>query len=140
MVRYELEKQLMDGTLEVKDVPAEWNRLYKEYLGVTVPDDTHGVLQDSHWSGGSIGYFPSYALGSAYGPQILHKMEQELGDVYADVEKGDLSRVTGWLREHIHQYASFKRPGQVFEDACGKFDAKFYTDYLTRKYTDLYEL
>ena len=140
MVRYEIEKQLIAGTLEVKDVPAEWNRLYKEYVGVDVPDDAAGCLQDIHWSFGNIGYFPSYALGSAYGAQMLHVMRQELGDIYADVEKGDLSRVTGWLREHIHQYASFKKPGQVFEDACGKFDATYFTDYLTEKFTKLYNL
>ena len=140
MVRYEIEKKLIDGTLEVKDVPAEWNRMYKEYLGVDVPSDTLGCLQDIHWSFGNIGYFPSYALGSAYSAQMLHVMQQELGDVFQNVEKGDLSRVTGWLKEHIHQHASFKKPGQVFEDACGKFDAGYYTDYLTKKYTELYNL
>ncbi len=140
MVRYEIEKQLMAGTLEVKDVPAEWKRLYKEYLGVDVPNDTMGCLQDSHWSGGSIGYFPSYALGSAYGPQLLKKMEEDLGDIWSDVAKGDLSKVTGWLRENIHRHASFKKPGVLFEEVCGKFDAKFYTDYLTEKYTKLYNL
>jgi len=140
MVRYELEKQLISGTLEVKDVPTAWNRLYQEYLGVDVPNDSMGCLQDIHWSFGDLGYFPSYALGSAYGAQMLAVMQQELGDVYADVEKGDLSRITGWLREHIHQYACFKKPGQLFEDACGKFNAKHYTAYLTRKYTELYNL
>lgn len=140
MVRYEIEKQLIGGTLEVKDVPAVWNRLYEEYLGVQVPSDAKGCLQDVHWSFGNLGYFPSYALGSAYGAQMIAVMQQELGDVFADVEKGDLSRVTGWLREHIHKYASFKKPGQVFEDACGKFDARFYTDYLTMKYSELYNL
>ena len=140
MVRYEIEKQLIGGTLEVKDVPAEWKRLYKEYLGVEVPNDREGCLQDSHWSGGSIGYFPSYALGSAYGPQILKRMEQDLGDIWADVAKGDLSKVTAWLRAHIHRHASFIKPGQLFESICGKFDAKYYTDYLTQKYTKLYNL
>ena len=140
MVRYENEKQLMDGSLAVKDVPAEWNRLYKEYLGVEVPNDREGCLQDSHWSGGSIGYFPSYALGSAYGPQMLKKMEEDLGDIWADVEKGDLSRVTGWLREKIHRHASFKKAGALFEEVCGKFDAKYYIDYLTEKYEKLYQL
>lgn len=140
MVRYEIEKKLIAGTLEVKDVPKEWNRMYKEYLGVDVPNDTLGCLQDIHWSFGNIGYFPSYALGSAYGVQMLHMMQQELGDVFADVEKGDLSRITGWLREHIHRHASFKKPGQVFEDACGTFDAAYYTDYLTKKYSELYNL
>ena len=140
MVRYEIEKQLIGGTLAVKDVPAEWKRLYKEYLGVDVPNDEKGCLQDSHWSGGAIGYFPSYALGSAYGPQLLKKMEEDLGDIWADVEKGDLSRVTGWLKEHIHRHASFIKPGALFESVCGKFDATYYTDYLTEKYTRLYNL
>ncbi len=140
MVRYEIEKQLIAGTLEVKDVPSVWNRLYEEYLGVQVPSDAKGCLQDIHWSGGNLGYFPSYALGSAYGAQMLSVMQQELGDVYADVAKGDLSRITGWLREHIHRHANFRKPGQLFEDACGKFDAKYYTDYLTKKYTELYNL
>ena len=140
MVRYEIEKQLIGGTLEVKDVPAEWKRLYKEYLGVDVPNDREGCLQDSHWSGGSIGYFPSYALGSAYGVQMLHKMQEDLGDIYADVAKGDLSKVTAWLKDKIHRHASFKKPTALFEEVCGKFDAKFYTDYLTEKYTKLYNL
>ena len=140
MVRYEIEKQLIGGILEVKDVPAEWNRLYKEYLGVEVPSDTEGCLQDSHWSGGAIGYFPSYALGSAYGAQMLRVMQEDLGDIYEDVAKGDLSKVTTWLRAHIHRHASFKKPGELFEEVCGKFDAKYYTDYLTEKYTKLYNL
>ena len=140
MVRYQIEKQMMAGTLEVKDVPAEWKRLYKEYLGVDVPNDAKGCLQDSHWAGGMLGYFPSYALGSAYGPQMLNKMEEDLGDIWTDVEKGDLSRVTAWLKEKIHRHASFHKPGALFESVCGKFDAKFYTEYLTEKYTKLYNL
>ena len=140
MVRYEIEKQLIGGTLEVKDVPAEWNRLYKEYLGIDVPSDSEGCLQDSHWSGGAIGYFPSYALGSAYGAQMLHRMQEDLGDIWADVAKGDLSKVTAWLKEKIHCYASFRKPGELFESVCGKFDAKYYTDYLTQKYSKLYNL
>ena len=140
MVRYEIEKQMIGGTLAIQDVPAEWKRLYKEYLGVDVPNDKEGCLQDSHWSGGMLGYFPSYALGSAYGPQILMNMEADLGDIWGDVAKGDLSKVTGWLRENIHRHASFIKPGQLFKQVCGTFDAKYYTDYLTRKFTELYNL
>ena len=140
MIRYEIEKQLIAGTLAVADVPAVWNQMYKDYLGIDVPDDKHGCLQDSHWSGGMIGYFPSYALGSAYGAQMLAKMQEDLGDIYADVAKGDLSRVTGWLREKIHRHSGFKKPAPLFEDVCGKFDAKFFTDYLTRKFRELYSL
>lgn len=140
MVRYEIEKLLMDGSLSVAQVPQTWNRLYQQYLGVQVPDDTNGCLQDSHWSGGSIGYFPSYALGSAYGPQMLHAMEQELGDIWQDVAAGDLSKVTGWLRENIHRHAGYRKPGDLFRQVCGEFDAKYYTDYLTEKYSKLYDL
>jgi len=140
MVRYELEKQLIGGTLKVKDIPAAWNRLYKEYLGVDVPDDASGCLQDTHWAGGMFGYFPSYALGSAYGAQMLSVMEKQLGNIWDDVKKGDLSRVTGWLKENIHQHASMYRPGELFEKVCGKFDAQYYVDYLTAKYTALYNL
>ncbi len=140
MIRYEIEKQLIGGTLEVRDVPAEWNRLYKEYLGVDVPNDQRGCLQDTHWSCGLIGYFPSYALGSAYGPQLLKEMEKDLGNVWEDVSRGDLSRITGWLKAHIHRYASFIKPGELFRQICGEFDAQYYTEYLTEKYSKLYHL
>ncbi len=140
MIRYEIEKAVLAGSLSVADIPAEWNRLYKEYLGVDVPNDKEGCLQDMHWSGGMIGYFPSYALGSAYGAQFLNQMQQDLGDIYADVANGNLSNVTAWLKEHIHRHASFKKPGQLFEEVCGKFDATYYTDYLTEKFTKLYNL
>ena len=139
MVRYEIEKRLIGGTLAVKDVPAEWNRLYKEYLGIDVPDDTRGCLQDSHWSGGSFGYFPSYALGSAYGAQMLRNMEQEM-DVWGPVSRGDLSGITGWLREHIHKYGGMMEPADIVKNACGDFDPTVYTDYLTKKYSELYGL
>ena len=139
MVRYEIEKQLIGGTLEVKDVPATWNRLYKEYLGVDVPDDKHGCLQDSHWSGGSFGYFPSYALGSAYGAQMLRNMEREF-DVWGPVSRGDLSQVSAWLGDKVHQYGGLLTPAEVVRNACGEFDPGIYTDYLVDKYSRLYDL
>lgn len=140
MVRYELEKKLIDGSLKVKDIPRQWNRLYKEYLGIDVPDDTRGCLQDSHWSGGSIGYFPSYALGSAYGPQMLDAMKKEIRDVMVQVKNGNLMPMRNWLKEHFHKYACFFKPRQLFNRTCGKFDAKYYTDYLKDKFTKLYDL
>ena len=139
MVRYEIEKQLIGGTLEVKDVPETWNRLYKEYLGVDVPDDKRGCLQDSHWSGGSFGYFPSYALGSAYGAQMLHNMEQDI-DVWGPVSKGDLSQVSNWLREKVHRYGGLMEPADVVKNACGDFDPTVFADYLEKKYSELYGL
>ncbi len=139
MVRYEIEKQLIGGTLEVKDVPAEWNRLYKAYLGVDVPDDKQGCLQDSHWSGGSFGYFPSYALGSAYAAQMLRSMEAEM-DVWGPVAQGDLSAVSAWLGDRVHRFGCLLEPAQVVENACGAFDPTVYVDYLEKKYSELYEL
>ena len=140
MVRYEMEKQLIAGTLKIEDVPKEWNRLYKEYLGVDVPSDSQGCLQDTHWAGGMIGYFPSYALGSAYGAQMKSVMEQEIGNIEDLISKGEIGKITAWLHEHIHRHGSLYKPGELFEMCCGKFDAKYFTDYLTEKYTKLYNL
>ncbi len=139
MVRYEIEKRLIGGTLAVKDVPETWNRLYKEYLGVDVPDDRRGCLQDSHWSGGSFGYFPSYALGSAYGAQMLKNMEAGM-DVWGPVSRGDLSQVSAWLKERVHRFGGLMEPAEVVKNACGDFDPTVYTDYLVKKYSQLYGL
>lgn len=139
MVRYEIEKQLIGGTLAVKDVPETWNRLYKEYLGIDVPDDRQGCLQDSHWSGGAFGYFPSYALGSAYGAQMLKNMEQDM-DVWGPVSKGDLSQVSRWLGEKVHQFGGLLEPTDVVKNACGRFDPTVFADYLEKKYSELYNL
>lgn len=140
MVRYELEKQLIAGTLAVKDLPAAWNRLYKEYLGVDVPNDTMGVLQDSHWSGGSFGYFPSYALGSAYGAQMLKVMERDIS-VWELVAKGDLAPIVAWLTERIYRYGRLLKPNELILKACeAPFDPQDYVDYLKNKYSEVYGL
>lgn len=140
MVRYELEKQLIGGTLSVSDLPREWNRLYKEYLGVDVPNDTQGCLQDTHWSGGSFGYFPSYALGSAYGAQMLSSIKKDLGDLSERLSRADLTDIKAWLAEHIHRHASLYQPSVLLENACGAFDAEHYTRYLTEKFKAIYRL
>lgn len=137
MIRYEIEKAVIGGTMEVKDIPANWNRLYKEYLGVDVPDDRQGCLQDSHWSGGMIGYFPSYALGSAYGAQMLKNMEADV-DIWSKVAEGDLSAVTGWLKEKVHQYGCLMEPADIVKNACGEFNPLVYTEYLVKKYSEIY--
>ena len=138
MIRYELEKAMTAGDLKVADIPGEWNRLYKEVLGVDVPDDRRGCLQDSHWSFGGIGYFPSYALGSAYGAQMLREIEKTV-DVWGPVARSDLSPVTAWLTEHVHQYGSLKKPQDLLPAAMGgPLDAKVYTNYLKKKFGALY--
>ncbi len=130
MVRYELEKQLVAGTLSTKDLPAAWNALMKEYLGVDVPNDSKGVMQDVHWPSGMFGYFPSYALGSAYASQILHAMKQDV-DFDALLEKGDLAPITKWLNDRIHQFGSLYDPGVLLEKATGeKFDPAYYVAHL----------
>ncbi|MBQ8408120.1 MAG: carboxypeptidase M32 [Clostridia bacterium] len=140
MIRYELEKRVIGGELAVKDLPAEWNRLYKEYLGVDVPDDRRGVLQDSHWSGGGIGYFPSYALGSAYGAHLLAKMKETV-DVDKCLSEGNLAPINEWNREHIWKYGCLKRSEDLLRDALGQeFDPEYYTRYLEEKYTKIYNL
>ena len=140
MIRYEMEKAMISGDLSVADIPGEWNRLYKDVLGVDVPDDRRGALQDSHWSFGGIGYFPSYALGSAYGVQMLRQMEKDI-DVWGTVEKGDLQPVTAWLAERIHRYGSLKKPQDLLPAAMGgPLDASVYTGYLKKKFGELYRL
>ena len=140
MIRYELEKRMIAGEVKVADLPALWNGMYREYLGVEVPDDRRGVLQDSHWSTGLMGYFPSYALGSAYGAQMLRRMEGDI-DVWGPVAKGDLSGVTGWLHERIHRYGRSLKPADILRNAFGApFDPAYYIDYLTEKFTALYGL
>ena len=140
MIRYELEKRIMHDELEVKDLPAEWNRMYKEYLGIDVPDDKRGVLQDSHWASGLFGYFPSYALGNAYGAQFLAKMRETV-DVDACIESGDFSVVNDWNREHIWQHGGRFTPSELLERVFeADFDPSCYIDYLEKKYTELYGL
>ena len=140
MIRYELEKQVFAGTLAVRDLPEAWNRMYLDYLGVQVPDDSHGVLQDSHWAGGNIGYFPSYALGSAYGAQFLRKMRESV-DVDGCLRRGDFGPINAWLRERIWKYGCTFQPGALFRQAVGEdFDPTVFTAYLEDKYTRLYGL
>ena len=141
LIRYELEKKLFHDEIEVRDLPAEWNRLYKEYLGVDVPDDTHGVLQDTHWSGGLIGYFPSYAIGSAYGAQFIEKMKKDV-DVYDCISRGDFGPINEWNREHIWKYGSSKTPAEVISIALDgeEFSTDYYIDYLEKKLTEIYGL
>ncbi len=140
MVRYEMEKAMIDGGADTADLPEMWRELYREYLGVEVPDDASGILQDTHWSGGAIGYFPSYALGSAYGAQLLHRMSGDI-DVPGAVRSGEIGKINGWLEDKIWKYGCLFRPSELMERAFGEpFDPKYYTDYLERKYTEVYGL
>ena len=140
MVRYEIEKALIQGTLAVADLPAAWNAKYKEYLGVDVPDNAHGCLQDIHWSMGDIGYFPSYALGSAYGAQAIADLRKTM-DLDAQWAAGDMEPLKAALKERVWQWGSMKEPQWLVQSLCGgKFDPHYFTRYLKEKYTALYQL
>lgn len=139
IIRYELEKELINGRLSVDDVREEWNKKYKEYLGVTPKDDEEGILQDMHWSDGSFGYFPSYALGNLYGAQFLHKMEQAIPDLYSQIEKGNLLIVKEWLNKNIHKYGSLYKPEELVKLVTGEeLTAKYFIEYLYKKYSRIY--
>lgn len=140
MVRYEIEKMIMDGSAEVKDLPKLWNEKYQEYLGVSPKDDAEGVLQDIHWAQGSFGYFPSYALGSAFAAQFYHKMREEM-DVEQLLREGNVSPIREFLREHIHQYGKVKETRDLIKAVTGEdFTPKYYIEYLKEKYQKIYSL
>ena len=141
MVRYEIEHMLFAGEATAKDIPALWNRFMDEYLGIPVPDDTRGCLQDTHWSGGSFGYFPTYALGSAYDAMFVPAMCRDGVDLTGACASGDLAPVRAWLGEHIWQWGRAKDAPELISGACGMaFDARYYCSYLQDKFTTLYEL
>ena len=140
MVRYELEKAFINGEIGVDEIPALWNAKYREYLGVEVPDDARGCLQDVHWSGIAFGYFPSYALGNAYGVQILRAMEKDF-DVFAAVRAGELLKLRDWMTGHVFSIASLSTPDEWIRAITGEsLNVNYYLDYLEEKFTKLYEL
>lgn len=140
LVRYELEKQLIEEDLDVEELPRLWADKYEEYLGLRPRNDGEGVLQDIHWSQGSFGYFPSYALGSAFGAQMLAHMKKEM-DVDRLLEQGELGVIREYLREHIHRFGKLRSSRQLLRDMTGEdFTPQYYLDYLTEKYARLYQL
>ncbi len=140
MVRYEMEKLIMSEDIDVMELPKLWNDKYQEYLGIRPTSDKDGILQDVHWSEGLIGYFPSYALGSAYAAQFEHYMRKDL-DVDALLEEGQMEPILNWLSDKIHQFGSAKEPAQIIQNATGQaFDATYFTDYLKAKYSAIYNL
>ena len=135
LLRYEIEKQLIDGSLAVKDLPKYWNKKFYEYFGITPPNDTMGVLQDVHWAGGSFGYFPTYALGSAIAAQLYAAMNRDF-DVAASLQGGTTLQINQWLASHVHKYGSSKYPDEILRLAtCEDFNPNYYVDYLRNKYS-----
>lgn len=140
LIRYEIEKGLFNGTIPVEKLNETWNKMYKEYLGVDVPNDRDGILQDVHWSDGSFGYFPTYALGSAFSAQFMKAMRKDI-DVDALLENNKFDEIIAWLKEHIHQYGCRYTAEEIMLKATGEpFNPDYYLDYLEEKYTKLYNL
>lgn len=138
LIRYELEKALVTGDLPVADLPGEWNLLYQQYLGLKAADDSQGVLQDMHWSGGNFGYFPTYALGSAYGAQIFSAMEQDL-PVQQLIATDNISEIVKWLTDKLFCFGGVKTSAELLRDITGHgFDPSYYTQYLDNKFSSLY--
>lgn len=141
MLRLEIEIGLMENTIEVANLPEIWNAKMEDYLGVTPPDDARGVLQDIHWSGGMVGYFPTYALGNLASVQLWDKMLEEHPDIPDEIAKGQFDTILGWMREHVHQYGSKFEPQEIMQKATGsKITPEPYMAYLKTKYGEIYDL
>ena len=140
LIRYEIEKDIFNGTIDLKDLPKIWNQKYKEYLGLDVKNDYEGILQDIHWSQASFGYFPTYALGSAIGAQLINTMEKEI-DVDGLLEKGKYPAIQKWLKEKIQRYGALYTYDDLLKIATGKkFNPDHYIKYLKNKYKKLYKI
>lgn len=141
IIRYEVEKAFINGDVKVDELPALWNRKYREYLGIEPENDREGILQDDHWAGGMIGYFPSYALGNIYGAQFLNKMQKDIPDIFTRIENGDLDSVHQWLKENIHKYGAVYTPQELIKKVTGEeLNAKYFIEYLNKKYSEIYDL
>jgi carboxypeptidase Taq len=141
ILRFELEQDLLTGNLPVADVPGAWNEKFEQSLGLKVPDDRRGCLQDVHWSGGGIGYFPTYTLGNLYAAQLMEQAQADLGNLAEDFRRGEFSRLKGWLNEKVH--ASGRR--YPASELCRRITGRDLTPapllkYLRAKYAPLYGL
>jgi carboxypeptidase Taq len=141
MLRFEMENDLLEGRLSVADAPAAWNRKMQEYLGVTPPDDTQGILQDIHWSLGIMGYFPTYSIGNLLAAQLWDKARAELSGLEAQIARGEFVPLLDWLREKIHRHGRKYLPNELIPRATGEsLQSRSYLSYLTEKYSELYRL
>ncbi|MBI5705941.1 MAG: carboxypeptidase M32 [Armatimonadetes bacterium] len=141
LARFEIECDVLTGALPIRDLPEAWNAKYKQYLGVTPETDTVGCLQDVHWSGGMIGYFPTYSMGNLLSYQIWNVLEKDLGDTSALMEKGEFAPILGWLQEKIYRQGKYYSPKELVMRVTGKpMGAEDYVTGLTKKYEEIYGL
>ncbi|KAF6265951.1 putative carboxypeptidase [Scenedesmus sp. NREL 46B-D3] len=142
ILRYEIERGLMDGSIKVEDVPSVWKQKMKDYLGTAPEDDAKGCLQDVHWSAGLFGYFPTYSLGAMYACQIYAHAKQQLPDMERQVAAGDFKELREWLNEHIHRQGSLHPSGDALMTAVtgNALQPQVFLAYLRTKYSKLYKL
>lgn len=140
IIRYEIEKMIFNDEVTIDELPSIWNKKYKEYLGVEPSNDAEGILQDIHWSGGSFGYFPSYAIGTAVAAQIYAHMEKNL-PIENYLLNGNIAAIIEYLKEHIHKYGATKNTTELLMDMMNEdLNADYYVTYLANKYSKLYNL
>jgi len=141
LIRTELEIDLLEKGLDVEDLPFEWNKRYKDLLGVSPLNDSEGCLQDVHWSEGSFGYFPSYLIGHLISAQLAETMEQELGPISSRITDGDVSSLLIWLRENVHHYGRRLNAEELVKEVSGgNLSPNYFLDYLGKKVDELISL
>ena len=139
ILRFELEQEIMEGKLALRDVPAAWNARMKDYVGIDVPDDARGVLQDVHWSQGLFGYFPTYSLGNIIAAQIWEKALEAIPDLYDQFERGEFMALREWLRQNLHRHGRKFTPVETLEKVVGgPITVGPYVRYLKRKLGEIY--
>ena len=139
IIRFELERALIEGTIAVKDLPELWNKRFKEYLGITPKTNREGVLQDVHWSTGYIGYFPTYTLGNLYSAQFWNTAKKHIPHLERNIAKGDLQTLRKWLQKHIHcRGKRYSAEALALEVTGEKLNPSYFSMYLKEKYADIY--
>ena len=139
VLRFEIERDLIRGNLDIEEVPAVWNDKMEEYLGVRPETDAEGCLQDNHWAHGYFGYFPTYSLGSVLAAQLFAAAETELGNLDDRIREGDFESVATWLRENVHRHGQRYTTDELIEQATGEeFTADYFVEYAHRKFGALY--
>ena len=141
ILRFEIESDLMEDKISVKDLPVIWNDKMDEMFGIKPSNNVEGVLQDMHWSGGSFGYFPTYAIGTIYSAQIYNQMEKENRNLESEIENGEFKNILSWLDKNIHQYGRLMMADDIIKTCCGEgLNSKVFVDYLKNKYYEIYQL
>jgi carboxypeptidase Taq len=139
VLRFELEQELIDGRLKVAELPEAWNARVKEYLGIDVPDDARGVLQDVHWSAGMFGYFPTYALGNLIAGQLWAQVHSDVPDLDERIAAGELSPLREWLRDRVHRHGAKFGAEELVERVTGApISVGPFVSYLRAKLSDVY--